>query len=174
VSVALQRDADFVAWFDEILPRVFRLVSRTTSSRAEAEDMASEAMARAYAKWPSIRGLPYRDGWVLRTAANLTVDAARHESRFPWSKLRAQRAEASTSVEDQVADRRLVTMALAKLPARQREAVSLRYLAGMTLDETATTMGLGVETVRTHVSRGLAAMRAALGSDPWEGTDARD
>jgi RNA polymerase sigma factor (sigma-70 family) len=175
VTVALERDADFTAWFDEILPRVFRLASRTAASRAEAEDLASEALARAYAKWPSIRGLPHRDGWVLRTTANLGVDAARHDSRFPWSRLRAQRAEAAApSVEDQVADRRIVAAALSRLPARQREAVSLRYLAGMTLEETATTMGLGVETVRTHVARGLSAMRSALGNESWEGSHARD
>jgi RNA polymerase sigma factor (sigma-70 family) len=137
--------------------------------------MASEALARAYARWPAIRGLPHRDGWVLRTAANLSVDAARHESRFPWSRLRAQRAEAAApSVEDEVADRRMVALALSRLPARQREAVSLRYLAGLTLEETASAMGLGSETVRTHVSRGLTAMRSALGKDTWEGTDVPD
>lgn len=171
--MAIRPDADFSAWFDEILPRVYRLVSRTTDDHAAAEDMAAEALARAYARWPAIRELPYRDGWVLRTAANLSVDVARRQARFPWGKLRsAQRDGDGTTLEDLVADRRTLAVALARLPARQREAVTLRYLGGLTLEETATTMHLGVETVRTHVTRGLAAMRKSLGSDRLEGLDA--
>jgi RNA polymerase sigma factor (sigma-70 family) len=176
MTLALQRDADFVDWFDATLPRVFRLARRTTRNDAEAEDVASEAFARAYSKWPAIRGLPYRDGWVLRTAANISIDAARRGARFPWGRLKIAEASAprGASVEDDVANRRVLTVALSRLPARQREAVTLRYLAGLTLEETATAMRLGAETVRTHVSRGLATMRAALGTDTWEGLDATD
>jgi RNA polymerase sigma factor (sigma-70 family) len=174
MTATLDRDADFTAWFDEILPRVFRLVRRTTSSAAEAEDMAAEALARAYAKWPSIRSLPYRDGWVLRTAANISIDSARRGTRFPWGRLKAaEPAHASVrSVEDEVADRRLVSVAMSRLPARQREALALRYLAGLSLEETAAAMHLGAETVRTHLSRGLAAMRKTLGVNTWEDLDA--
>ncbi len=176
MTVAGEHDADFVEWFDEILPSVFRLARRTTRNDAEAEDVASEALARAYARWPSIRSLPYRDGWVLRTAANISIDAARKGARFPWSRLKVADASSGPtgSVEDEVATRRTVNVALSRLPARQREAVTLRYLAGMSLGETASTMRLGVETVRTHVSRGLAGMRATLGTDSLEGFDAHD
>jgi RNA polymerase sigma factor (sigma-70 family) len=176
MTVAGERDADFADWFDEILPSVFRLARRTTRNAAEAEDVASEALARAYARWPSIRNLPYRDGWVLRTAANISIDAARRGARFPWGRLKVAEAAGGLggSVEEQVAVRRTVAVALSRLPTRQREAVSLRYLAGLTLEETASTMQLGVETVRTHVSRGLAALRATFGTDSLEGFDAHD
>jgi RNA polymerase sigma factor (sigma-70 family) len=173
MTTTLDRDAEFAAWFDEILPRVFRLVRRTTSSADEAEDMAAEALARAYAKWPSIRSLPYRDGWVLRTAANISIDSARRGTRFPWGRLKAEPAHGTVrSVEDEVADRRLVSVAMSRLPARQREALALRYLAGLTLEETASAMHLGTETVRTHLARGLVAMRKSLGADTWEDSDA--
>jgi RNA polymerase sigma factor (sigma-70 family) len=166
MSITVDLDAEFSAWFDEVLPRVLRLTRRTTSSAVEAEDIASEALARAYAGWPKIRSLPYRDGWVLRTASNLAIDIARRRSRFPWRKLQFAQERASgtaRSVEDTVADRGALAVAMAKLPTRQREAVSLRYLSGLSLDETAAVMGLGTETVRTHVSRGLAALRTSLG-----------
>ncbi len=174
-QVVRDSDADFAAWFDGILPRVLRLARRTTSSASEAEDLASEALARAYASWPKIRALPYRDGWVLRTASNLSIDAARRHARFPWHRLvQHQRgaAAASASVEDSVSDRRALAVALSRLPARQREAVTFRYLAGCSLAETAELMGLATETVRTHLSRGLAALRITLDTDPREDLDA--
>jgi RNA polymerase sigma factor (sigma-70 family) len=165
VSITVDLDAEFTVWFDSVLPRVLRLTRRTTLSAMEAEDIASEALARAYAGWPKIRTLPYRDGWVLRTAANLAIDVARRRSRFPWRKLQsaaAGTAGAARSVEDAFADQSSLAVAMAKLPTRQREAVSLRYLSGLSLEETAAVMGLGAETVRTHVSRGLASLRNTL------------
>jgi DNA-directed RNA polymerase specialized sigma24 family protein len=60
------------------------------------------------------------------------------------------------------------------LPHRQREAVALRYLGDFSIVETAELMGLGTETVRTHLARGLAAMRSALGPSMEETLNARD
>jgi RNA polymerase sigma factor (sigma-70 family) len=55
--------------------------------------------------------------------------------------------------------------ALHKLPRRQRDAVVLRYVTGLSEAETATSLGVSVNTVRTHVNRGLAALRRRLGDD---------
>jgi RNA polymerase sigma factor (sigma-70 family) len=169
-------DADFTAWFDQILPRVLRLARRTAPSREEAEDVAGEALVRAYANWPKLRALPYRDGWLLRTVTNISIDAGRRRARSPWQRLlgapRSPRpaqgaAEAAgdtaPAVDEEVVNRRTLTTALAKLPARQREAVTLRYLAGYSVTEAAQVMRLGEDTVRTHLHRGLAAMRLTLG-----------
>lgn len=175
VAISVDVDAEFTAWFDSVLPRVLRLARRTAPTPMEAEDIASEALARAYAGWPKIRSLPYRDGWVLRTAANLSIDHARRHSRFPWRKLQfAAERSASTvaSVEETVTEQRSLASALAKLPTRQREAVSLRYLSGLSLEETAAAMGLGTETVRTHVSRGLTALRSTFGQRSAAGASA--
>jgi RNA polymerase sigma factor (sigma-70 family) len=175
--VVSSRDADFSAWFDQILPSVLRLTRGAAASAAEAEDIASEALARAYADWPKIRDLPHRDGWVLRTAANLSIDIARHHARSPWRRLGVfNRGEAPSrqSVEEVVANRMTVTAALSRLPRRQREALALRYLGDFSIAETAELMGLGTETVRTHLARGLAAMRSALGTSIEEDLNACD
>jgi RNA polymerase sigma factor (sigma-70 family) len=170
------RDADFSAWFDQILPSVLRLSRRATASAAEAEDVTSEALARAYADWPKIRDLPHRDGWVLRTAANLSIDVARRHARSPWRKAgalnRGEVPSRQSSIEEIVVNRMAVTAAMSRLPHRQREAVALRYLGDFTIAETAELMGLGTETVRTHLARGLAAMRSARGPSVEEGLNA--
>jgi RNA polymerase sigma-70 factor (sigma-E family) len=52
--------------------------------------------------------------------------------------------------------------ALAGLPGRQREAIVLRYYAGLSQSEIAAAMGISRGTVNSHTARGLSALRAAL------------
>ena len=58
--------------------------------------------------------------------------------------------------------RRAVAMALRSLPVRQRECVALRYYTELTEAQTATTLGISVGSVKTHVHRGLANLAARL------------
>src|SRR5690348_5399946 len=60
-----------------VLPKLLRLAGRVGATGPDAEDLAAEALARAYAAWSRVGPLPFRDGWVLRTAANLACDQAR-------------------------------------------------------------------------------------------------
>src|SRR5688500_4191364 len=59
-------DPAFEDVFDRLFPRAVRLTHRILGDRAAAEDAAAEALARAYARWPRLRGVPWLDGWVLR------------------------------------------------------------------------------------------------------------
>src|SRR5436190_22917843 len=63
--------------FDDLFPRAFKLARRLVGDTDTAEDIAAEALARTYANWPRVSNLEYRDGWVLRVAANLAVDRVR-------------------------------------------------------------------------------------------------
>lgn len=146
--------------FDELFGRAFGLARRLLGDGPAAEDVAAEALARAYAHWPRIEGLPYRDGWVLKVAANLAIDRLRHQAPIvvltpaPWEK-----------EEDAIALRLALSAALARLPRRQRQAVSLRYLGDLSDNEVATALGISLGSVKTHVHRGLAAIRVRVGRD---------
>ncbi|MGH3181343.1 MAG: RNA polymerase sigma factor [Streptosporangiaceae bacterium] len=59
--------------------------------------------------------------------------------------------------------RREVLTALAELPPRRREAIVLRYWLDLAEREIAAAMGVSPGTVKSHVSRGLAALAQALG-----------
>jgi RNA polymerase sigma-70 factor (ECF subfamily) len=79
-------------------------------------------------------------------------------------------ADATSSVEEQVlsvdaADR--LARLLACLPVPQREAIVLRHVAGLSTRETAMAMDCPPGTVKSHLSRGLAALRSEL-SDPTQ------
>jgi RNA polymerase sigma factor (sigma-70 family) len=65
---------------------------------------------------------------------------------------------------DDVATLRLALSAgLRSLPRRQREALALRYLAGLSDSEVAGALGISTGSVKTHLHRGRAALRAAFG-----------
>lgn len=146
----------FESAFDELFPRAFSLARRLLGDAAAAEDVAAEALARAYAQWPRVADLPYRDGWVLRVAANLAVDRLR---RRPPVFAPAPVPDAL----DAVALRLALSAALQALPRRQRQAVSLRYLGDLSDGEVADALGISLGSVKTHVHRGLAALRMSLG-----------
>lgn len=75
--VTTSSTADFEAFVAAVLPKVLRLAYSLGARRADAEDIAAEALARAFASWGRVSSLDYRDGWVLRTASNLVYDRAR-------------------------------------------------------------------------------------------------
>ena len=150
-------DDGFDEAFDELFPRAVRLGTRLLGDRAAAEDVAAEALARAYARWSKVAGLSYRDGWVLKVATNLAIDRLR---RRPPDVAPARR----DAFEDAVELRMALNAALLTLAPRQREAVALRYLAGLSDREVAQALGISLGSVKTHIHRGLNGLRARLGT----------
>jgi DNA-directed RNA polymerase specialized sigma24 family protein len=73
--------------FDELFNRLFPVIARTVvrivDDRAEAEDVAAEAFARALARWRTIGRLDWREAWITRVAVNLAIDRA-DAIRRPW------------------------------------------------------------------------------------------
>ena len=107
--------------------------------------------------------MPYRDGWVLKVAFHEALrQAGRGQPRF-------QPADPYASGEDEVVLRRTLVQALLRLPRRQREAVALRYLVDLPEREVAAVLGLSTGTVKTHLHRGLAGLRAVLGPESLGG-----
>lgn len=153
----MREDGSFEAAFDELFPRAVRLASRLLGDRAAAEDVAAEALARAYARWPKVSGLPYRDGWVLKVATNLAIDRLR---RRPL----AVTPPPAEVFEDAVHLRLALNAALLTLAPRQRQAVALRYLGGLSDKEVALALGISLGSVKTHIHRGLTGLRARLGA----------
>jgi RNA polymerase sigma factor (sigma-70 family) len=155
-GAAEPRGDGFDEAFDELFPRAFRLARRMLGDAAAAEDVAAEAMARAYARWPKVSALPYRDGWLLRVAANLAIDRMRRRPPTLWAK---QEPEFEEGVDLRLA----LNAALLTLAPRQRQAIALHYLGGLTDREVAETLGISLGSVKTHIHRGIAGLRARMG-----------
>jgi len=151
-----RKDEEFEAAFDRLFPRAFRLAHRIVGDDGAAEDIAAEAMARMCLHWPQIRETAYLDGWALRVAANLAIDATR---RRPL-QLRPRTLPAE---DDAVALRLALVAALRHLSRRQREVIALHYLSDLSEADVAAVLGISAGSVKTHTSRGLAALRQRLG-----------
>lgn len=152
-------DAEFDLFFDECLPAVMALARRLTGCAVDAEDVAVEALGRAYAHWSKLRSAPWRRAWVLRVATNLVIGESRRHRRV------LERPALADDDSDALMVRLALMAALKQLPRRQREAVALRYLADLSEQETASAMGVRPGSVKTHLSRGLGALRTLMGSD---------
>jgi RNA polymerase sigma-70 factor (sigma-E family) len=148
----------FEEFFVEIYPQAKRLAARIVESPAGAEDVAAEALARACLRWGAVRQLPHRNAWVLRVTTNLAVDSVRRRPRWLPGRNPAGPEVAGSDHID-------LANALARLPKRQREVVTLRYLLDMSEEQVAETLGIARGTVKATSSQGLSALRARLGPD---------
>lgn len=148
-----------------LLPRALRHAARVLGDAAEAEDVAQEAMLRlwhAAAEWRT-DGAARPATWLHRVVANLAVDRLRRSGRAVGLDFdtpdEAPGAEARLAQADRMA---ALDAALARLPERQRQAVVLRHIEGMSNPEVAEVLGIGVEAVESLTARGKRALKAAL------------
>ncbi|MGL4412984.1 RNA polymerase sigma factor [Roseinatronobacter monicus] len=159
---------------DMIAPRILRFAARMLGDLTEAEDVAQEAMLRLWRMAPDWQdGAAQPSTWVFRVATNLCTDRLRRRkpmvNELPDLPDTAQSQHAQMM---QAARAKALENALAHLPERQRQAVILRHLEGLTNPEIAAIMMLGVEAVESLTARGkrnlsaiLAGERDALGYD---------
>lgn len=148
--------------FVELYRAAYRVAFRLLGDRTEAEDVAQEALARTFVKWRTVEA--YAAPWACRVATNLAVDRTRRTARLSGAAA-PERGAADAYAEDRVDLQR----ALRTLPRRQRDVVVLRYLADQPENAVAAALGVSVGSVKTHASRGLAALRARLGDVRVEG-----
>lgn len=161
MEVALERA--FEAAFPELFRIAYRAAYRVTGDEAAAEDAASEALVRAGLRWRRIGG---RAGpWVVRVATNLAIDHTRRRARERRADPEAATGTGAAGVEAVPAQVDL-HRALRALPRRQRQVVALRYFGDLSEREIAAELGMAPGSVKSHASRGLAALRARLSDDP--------
>lgn len=157
--MAGERERGFEEAFDELFVIARRSAARVLGESAAAEDAAAETLGRALAAWPKVRDLPYRDAWIRRVATNVAVDLIRKE------RVRPVDVCVVPDIADLGADRVSLAQALGRLPRRQRDVVTLRYLSDMSEADVSRVLRISLGSVKRHGHRGLAALRRALAGD---------
>lgn len=157
-------DATFEEAFAELVLASFRVALRILGDVADSEDVAAETMARALRSWDRVGDMPYRTAWVVRVASNLAIDRTRKRSPV------LSEPDHVPDLAETVTLRLALGAALRQLPRRQGQVVALRYLAGLTEAQVATSMGISRNSVKKHTARAVNTLRARLGTD-WQEVD---
>jgi RNA polymerase sigma-70 factor (ECF subfamily) len=152
--------------FDRVLrqreAQVLRTAFRILGNWADAEDVAQEAFLRLHRHGLAFENDAAAGGWLYRVTVNLCFDRAR--LRRPSQELsdlpsRDCSAEAAVLIEEK---KRRLMAALAMLPAKERAAVVLREIEGLSTAEVAAALGSSEVTVRSQISKALVRLRGIL------------
>jgi RNA polymerase sigma factor (sigma-70 family) len=140
---------------------VVRLAYSLTGSRTIAEELAQEAFVSAHGRWADLYRFDRPDLWVRRVVINRSISYRRREA----TERRALEFlhDPCVALDPELHDES-VWAAMRELSPRQAEVLALFYVEDQPLCEVAKTLGLGEETVKTHLKRGRAALAAKLGT----------
>lgn len=158
-----QKRQEFTELYTSIRDDCLRIVLVSVGDRQLAEDLVAEAFTRAWTSWPKVRDHPVPRAWIVRTALNAHVSWwRRHRREVPLDDTIPAcvlpPGEQPASVDD------ALVAAIRALPPRQREVITLRIFFDLDGAATAELLGISPGTVRVHLHRALAALRAQLPS----------
>lgn len=144
------------------LYRVARLILRDTE---RAEDAVQEALVRCWRDLPTLREPNRFEAWLNRLLMRAINDEFRARSRAR-SAITLLRLEPSThDASEEVAVREQLDRGFRRLSVEHRSVIVLRLYLGLSLEETATTLGIPAGTAKSRLHYATAAMRDALEAD---------
>lgn len=150
------------------LSRNLAFATRLLGDRAEGEEVMQEAFLRLWRGAPNWQpGSARFTTWFYRVVLNLCIDRQRkrHGREVPIDDAgdpADDRQGADADLHDRQVSRQ-IDGALAELPERQREAVSLCYLQGLSNKEAAEVLQINIKALESLLTRGRAALRQRLG-----------
>jgi len=150
---------DFVA---ERLDQLLRYATALTCDPHLAKDVVQEVLLRAQQRWRHIETADQPMAYVRRMIVNEYLSWRRRRANRDVMVAHAKLAELSPTVADQTGrydERQEMLGRIVRLPGRQRAAIVLRYYENLSDPEIAVALGCAEATVRSHISRALAALR---------------
>jgi RNA polymerase sigma-70 factor (sigma-E family) len=153
-------EAEYSAYYQVRGPALRRTAYLLSGSWHDADDLVQATFIKLYVHWRRIR-LETVDGYARRVLVNEFLATRRKARETPVAQ-----AIDGPATEPSTVDRVVLDRALAGLPPRQRAAVVLRYWEDLSITETAALLGVSAGTVKSQVSRALAALRLDVALDP--------
>ena len=140
-----------------------RLAALLVDDRESAEDVVQDAFVKAYRSWERMRDPAAAPAYLRSIVLNTARSGLRR--RLVAARNRPSPAPDAAPADEPALlseDRREVLEALRSLPRRQRECLTLRYYLDCSEAEIAETLGISKGSVKSHASRGLAALAGRL------------
>lgn len=163
-AAKLGEQAALAALYEHYFPRVFRYANSRLHSNEDAEDVTTEVFLRIIDNIGSFtwRGLPF-GAWVFRIARNEVVSHVRRQ------KTRGGTSQLTESIPDDARDHteqveidltfQVVRRAIEDLPEAQRQVVTLRFVSGLSVAETAAALNKTENNVKVLQHKGIARLQ---------------
>jgi RNA polymerase sigma-70 factor (ECF subfamily) len=149
---------EFAAFYAANVAALIVSLYAYTGDLSAAQDAVQEAFTRALVRWDRIARYDNPVAWIRRVAWNLATSR--------WRRLRVAdrhlRTQTEASVPGPEPDQVALIAALKTLPDKQRRAIVMHYLGGLTSSEIALVDGVSEGNVRVLLHRGRAALAKLL------------
>jgi len=155
VAATQQSWLRFLESFEPLRPELYRYCRFLTKSALDAEDLSQETLTRAFAASARLAAPPENPrAWLFRVATNAWVDQTRRRTADPLSGDEPDATAAGEPGELREAAGQL----LVRLSPQERAAIVLKEAFGLSLDETASTLGTSVGAIKAALHRGRAKL----------------
>jgi RNA polymerase sigma factor (sigma-70 family) len=158
------------AAFAELVRRHAAMVygtARRCAGDDDADDIAQAVFLLMSRRGPSLARHPSLAGWLYKTTQLCAANACRTRRRraihlHAAQAIQAQAGHIAPSEQENIETRETLNAGLARLHEKQREVVLLRYIEGLSLEETAARVRVSREAVAKRAERGLSKLREFL------------
>lgn len=148
-----------------VVDRLYAIARLMLRDADRAEDATQETLVRCWRDLPALRDPAKFDAWLRRLLMRAITDEFRRDRR-QRAAITILRLEPSVPDETgALAIRELLDRGFRRLTIDHRAVIVLRLYLGLSLDETAATLGIPVGTAKSRLHYATAAMRVALEAD---------
>ena len=133
----------------------------------QADDLLQTALVKLYVAWPRLHRDGREEAYVRQIIVRANIDEsppalAARERSGPRRLRRGAPGRAALEERSALFD------AIQELPSMQRRTVLLRHWLGLSVEQTASELGISTGTVKSHTSRGIEKLQALLVEQPFE------
>jgi RNA polymerase sigma-70 factor, ECF subfamily len=146
--------SEFEERLTECGPLAYRVARGVLRNDADAEDVAQEALLRAYRRFERLRDRSRFRAWLVRISFRLAIDRVRSAKRRETRETLWSRSAPTVFTEDAAATSEFqmhLERAMEELPDKHRLVLLMAAMEGHTLEETAATLGLPIGTVKSRL-----------------------
>lgn len=162
----MQPPGDLEGLYRQHALAVFRFAYGLSRNRAEAEDIVSEAFARALTRAGAIESRTAR-AYLLTVARNVFLDGRRRSARHARALTEIEHAPPDAA-SDEPARLASALKALGALPEGERAALLLRLDHGMSYEAIATALGISIAAAKVRVHRARVRLTTARKTGEWD------
>lgn len=169
------RDEEFSAFVTARRTHLRRIAYAVCGDWHRADDLLQTSLVKLYVAWPRLHLDTREEAYVRQIIVRANIDKGRRPWRRERSGLDGHDPVAKTELP--VEERSALFEALQDLPVMQRKVIVLRHWLGLSVEETATELGIATGTVKSHSSRGIDKLKLMLASvdeiDPHRASEHR-